>query len=58
MGSHCDKPIKSLLDPQRDSYQSFATRTYTSAMRAANKQQSAALKAELKWQNIRTSARA
>jgi hypothetical protein len=43
---------------QRDSYQSFATRAYTSAMRAANKQQSAALKAELKRQNIRTSARA
>ena len=42
---------------QRDSYQSFVTRAYTSAMRAANKQQSAALKAELKRQNIRTSAR-
>jgi hypothetical protein len=42
---------------QRDSYQSFATRAYTSAMRAANKQQSAALKAELKRQNIRTSTR-
>jgi hypothetical protein len=42
---------------QRDSYQSFATRAYTLAMRAANKQQSAALKAELKRQNIRTSAR-
>lgn len=42
---------------QRDSYQSFATRAYTSAMRVANKQQSAALKAELKRQNIRTSAR-
>ncbi|MDH3602405.1 MAG: hypothetical protein OEU26_22550, partial [Candidatus Tectomicrobia bacterium] len=42
---------------QRDSYQSFATRAYTSAIRAANKQQSAALKAELKRQNIRTSSR-
>ena len=42
---------------QRDSYQSFATRAYPSAMRAASKQQGVALQAELKRQNIRTSAR-
>lgn len=42
---------------RRDSYQSFATQAYSSAIRMANKAQKAHLKAEIQHQKIRTNAK-
>jgi hypothetical protein len=42
---------------QRDSFNSFSSKVYATAIRVANKEQQSHLKAEIKRQNVQTTAK-